>query len=102
MDALRPYGAMFAANFQQMLQYRAAAVAGFATQCWWGALKIMILAAFYAGHAGSAPMPLSHAIDYIWLGQALLALLPWGGDPEVAGAVRTGAVGYERLRPADT
>jgi ABC-2 type transport system permease protein len=102
MDALRPYGAMFAANFQQMLQYRAAAVAGFATQCWWGALKIMILAAFYAGHAGSAPMPLAHAIDYTWLGQALLVLLPWAGDREVAAAVRTGAVGYERLRPADT
>jgi ABC-2 type transport system permease protein len=93
---------MFAANFQQMLQYRAAAVAGFATQCWWGALKIMVLVAFYAGHSGATPMPLASAIDYIWLGQALLALLPWGGDTEVAAAVRTGAVAYERLRPADT
>jgi ABC-2 type transport system permease protein len=102
MDALRPYRAMLVSHFQLMLQYRAAAVAGFATQCWWGAMKVMILAAFYAGQAGAAPMPLHDAVDYIWLGQALLALLPWSGDGQVAEAVRTGAVAYERLRPADT
>jgi ABC-2 type transport system permease protein len=102
MDALRPYRAMLVSHFQLMLQYRAAALAGFATQCWWGAMKVMILAAFYVGQAGAAPMPLHDAIDYVWLGQALLALLPWSGDGQVAEAVRTGAVAYERLRPADT
>lgn len=102
VDALRPYTAMLASHFQLMLQYRAAAIAGFATQCWWGAIKVMILAAFYAGGAAAAPMPLANAITYIWLGQALLALLPWNGDAEVADMVRTGAIGYERLRPVDT
>src|SRR5258706_15633476 len=102
MDALRPYTAMFAGQFQVMLQYRAAAIAGFATQCWWGALKVMILAAFYLGHVGPTPMPLADAIDYTWLGQALLALLPWNADSTVAEAVRTGGVGCERLRPVDT
>lgn len=99
---LRPYAAMFAANFQQMLQYRAAAVAGFATQCWWGAMKVMVLAAFYAGAAGLAPMRLADAITYVWLGQATLAFLPWAADAEVSDMVRSGAIGYERLRPADT
>ena len=42
MDAARPYFAAFASRFLLMLQYRAAAVAGFATQCWWGAIKVMI------------------------------------------------------------
>lgn len=99
---LRPYIAVLASHFQLMLQYRAAAIAGFATQCWWGAIKIMVFAAYFASGAGPQPMSLANAVTYIWLGQALLVLLPWGGDPEVAEMVRSGAVSYERLRPVDT
>ncbi len=101
----RPYAAAFVSRFLQMLQYRTAALAGFATQCWWGGIKVMVLAAFYAGASGgaggAAAMPLVQAITYTWIAQGLLALLPWGGDPEVAQAVRTGAVAYDRLRPVD-
>jgi ABC-2 type transport system permease protein len=101
-DAIRPYRAAFASRFLQMLQYRTAALAGFGTQCWWGGIKVMVLAAFYAGAAPDGlPMTLAHAITYTWLAQGLLALLPWSGDPEVAQAVRTGAVAYDRLRPVD-
>ncbi len=86
-----------------MLQYRAAALAGFATQCWWGGIKIMIYAAFF--HAGAraagGSMSLAQTITYTWLAQGFLALSPWGGDPDVAAAVRTGAVSYDRLRPVD-
>jgi ABC-2 type transport system permease protein len=101
--AARPYTSLFVSRFQLMLQYRSAAIAGFITQCWWGGLKVMILAAFYGASttAGSAPMTLAQAITYTWIGQAVLALLPWMGDPDVANAVRTGAVSYDRLRPLD-
>jgi ABC-2 type transport system permease protein len=104
LDAIRPYRALFASRFQQMFQYRGAALAGFVTQCWWGGLKVMILAAFYGGSAtgaSNAPMTLAQAITYTWVGQALLVLLPWFSDPHVATAVRTGAVSYDRLRPID-
>jgi ABC-2 type transport system permease protein len=84
-----------------MLQYRAAALAGFATQCWWGAIRIMVFAAFYGANAAAAPISLANAVTYVWLGQALLALLPWLADPEIGQAVRTGGVGYDRLRPLD-
>ena len=84
-----------------MLQYRAAALAGFVTQCWWGAIKVMVLAAFFR-ETVATPMTLRQAIDYIWLGQALLTLLPWSVDPEIARMVRSGDVAYERLRPLDT
>ncbi len=103
-ESLRPYMAAFVSRFLQMLQYRTAVLAGFATQCWWGGIKVMVLAAFYKGavHAGgAAPIPLAEAITYVWLAQGLLALLPWMGDPEVAQAVRTGSVAYDRLRPVD-
>ena len=100
--ALGPYLAVFAGRFQLTLQYRTAALAGFATQCWWGIIRVLIFAAFYAGGAAHAPMSLSNAIAYVWLGQAFLIFLPWGADPDVAEMMRSGAISYERLRPVDT
>ena len=103
-EAVRPYRAAFASRLMQMLQYRSAALAGFATQCWWGGIKVMVLAAFFGasqGASGTTPMTLEDAITYTWVAQALLALLPWVGDPEIAQAVRSGAVAYDRLRPLD-
>jgi ABC-2 type transport system permease protein len=97
----RPYIAILSARFALMLQYRTAALAGFATQCWWGIIKIMVLAAFYAG-SSHQPITLAQAITYVWLGQAFLALLPWQADSDIAIAAETGSVGYERLRPVDT
>ena len=98
--AIRPYQAVFRARFQLLLQYRAAALAGFGTQCWWGAIKVMIFAAFLAGPVAS-PMTLRQTVDYVWLGQAFLMMLPWSADPELARMVRTGDIAYERLRPVD-
>src|SRR5215469_17247830 len=97
----RPYLAAFRARFQLMLQYRAAALAGFATQLWWGGIRIMVFAAFYGAHPAAAPISLADAVTYVWLSQALLALQPWVADPEIGHAVRTGGVGYDRLRPLD-
>ena len=104
LELARPYRAAFASRFLLLLQYRSAAVAGFLTQCWWGGIKVMILAAFYGASsaaASHAPMSLSQAITYTWVMQATLVLLPWLGDPDVASAVRTGAVSYDRLRPVN-
>jgi len=100
--AARPYLAGFRARFQQMLQYRAAALAGFGTQCWWGTIKVMVLTAFYqARPLGAGPMTLADSIAYTWLAQALLALQPWAADPEIVLAVKSGGVGYDRVRPLD-
>ena len=103
MELTRPYVAAFSARFILMLQYRAAAVAGFATQCWWGAIKVMIYVAFYrASRGASVPISLSQVITYTWLAQGFLALAPWACDPEIALAVRSGGIGFDRLRPVDT
>lgn len=105
MTALaRPYLAALSVRFQLTLQYRAAAIAGFATQLWWGGIKVMVYAAFYgssAAAAAAAPISLSQTITYTWIAQAFLVLQPWTADPEVSQAVRTGGVGYDRLRPVD-
>ena len=103
MEIARPYVAAFSARFLLMLQYRAAAVAGFLTQCWWGAIKIMVYAAFYRASAAwlHPAITLAQVATYTWLNQGLLALMPWGADPEIALAMRTGVVMYDRLRPVD-
>lgn len=103
MDAARPYASAFSARFQLVMQYRAAALAGFVTQCWFGGVKAMVYAAFYANAqaAADAPITLSQTLTYTWLAQALLALLPWAPDPDVVADVRSGGVGYDRLRPVD-
>jgi ABC-2 type transport system permease protein len=100
MDRLAPPLAVFRARFLPLLQYRGAALAGFATQCWWGLIRITVIAAFYAG-GRSAPVTLDQAIAYVWLGQAFFAMLPLTADPEVGAMMRTGSVCYERLRPVD-
>jgi ABC-2 type transport system permease protein len=84
-----------------LLQYRAAAMAGFGTQLFWGLIRVMIFTAFYESAAGPQPMTLREVITYIWLGQAMLLLLPWRIDADVEAMVRSGNVAYELLRPVD-
>jgi ABC-2 type transport system permease protein len=93
------YLTIVSVRYRMLLQYRAAALAGFGTQLFWGAIKLMILEAFYASAATPPPMPLASVIAYVWLGQAFLGLLPWNVDPEIATLIRTGGVAYELSRP---
>jgi ABC-2 type transport system permease protein len=99
---MEAYLAAFGSRFLLMLQYRAAAIAGFGTQVWFGIVRILILAAFYRAAAHGQPISLGQSIDYVWLGQAFLALLPWAGDPDVGAAMRSGNITFDRLRPIDT
>jgi len=84
-----------------LLQYRAAALAGCATQLFWGLIRVMIFEAFYNSTTTPQPMNISQVITYIWLGQAMLGMLPWSADVEIRDQVRTGAVAYELVRPLD-
>jgi ABC-2 type transport system permease protein len=93
--------ALLSARYQLMLQYRAAAMAGAVTQLFWGFIRIMILLAFYRSGTDKPPMEFADVVTYIWLGQALLALLPWNHDLELEGFIREGNVAYELLRPID-
>ena len=95
------YLALVSVRFRMLLQYRAAAFAGFVTQMFWGAIRLMILGAFFAEAKGAQPISLVELIPYVWLGQALLGLLPWNVDQEIATSVRSGGVAYEMLRPLD-
>jgi ABC-2 type transport system permease protein len=99
---LRPYLAIVAARFRTLLQYRAAAIAGLWTQIVFGLVLIMIYEAFYRSAPASAqPMTFAQVTSYVWLGQGLLAMLPWNADNELKALIRSGAVAYELCRPVD-
>ena len=101
MSDVSPYLAVLSARYRVLLQYRAAALAGAGTQLFWGFIRIMILLAFYRSSSGSHPMAFADVVTYVWLGQALLALLPWNHDLELERQIREGGVAYELLRPVD-
>lgn len=99
---IQAYSSLFIARFSLLLQYRAAAFAGIMTQIFWGAVKVMVLAAFFQYSTTPQPMMLSETISYVWLGQAfLMAIVPWSGDRDVQALIRSGAIGYDLLRPMD-
>ena len=102
MTALGPYRAIVSARFRTLLQYRAAAIAGLWTQVFFGLALLMIYQALYrASPAAAQPMAFAQLASYVWLGQALLAMLPWNPDAEVRDLIRSGAIAYELARPVD-
>ncbi len=97
-----PYWAVASARFRMHLQYRSAAFAGIVCQLFWGLIQVMVFTAFYASTTRPQPMTLPEVITYIWLGQAVLLVLPmFYENGFVLDMVRTGSVAYELLRPAD-
>ena len=97
----RAYLAVVSARYRMLLQYRTAAIAGFVTQFFWGTIKLMVLGAFYAVATTEPPMSFTQIVAYVWLGQALLGMLPWNIDNELQEKFDTGSVAYELLRPVD-
>jgi ABC-2 type transport system permease protein len=84
-----------------LLQYRAAALAGLWTQIFFGLVLLMIYEAFYRSTPARQPIAFADIVSYVWLGQALLAMLPWNADAELRAMVRSGSVAYELCRPID-
>ncbi len=98
---MNPYFAILSANIRGKLQYRMAAMAGVATQVFWGVMQIMVFTAFYRSNSQDQPMQLNEVITYIWLGQAMLGMQPWRVDPQSSHLINSGNIVFELLRPLD-
>ncbi len=98
---MKAYWAVVNARFRMLLQYRAAALAGFGTQLFFGLVRVMIFDAFYRSSTAPQPMGYAQTITYLWLIQALLRILPWSVDTDWRAMIRDGTVAYELLRPVD-
>jgi ABC-2 type transport system permease protein len=97
---MQKYLSFFRIRFINGLQYRAAALAGIATQFSWGALQILMFKAFYETDASAFPMEFTALTSYIWLQQALLALfMTWFLENDIFNAIQNGNIAYEMCRP---
>jgi ABC-2 type transport system permease protein len=95
------YTSLLRMRFLMLLQYRTAAVAGMCTQVFFGLVRVMIFDGFFRSSSLAQPMSFPHTITYIWMGQAMLGILPWNADREVRDLIRTGNVSYELCRPVN-
>jgi len=99
---MKKYRAIFRIRFSNALQYRAAALAGMATQFAWGFMEIFAFAAFYRVSPAALPMEFSQTVSYIWIQQAFLALfMMWFWENDIAKSITEGSIAYEMVRPVD-
>lgn len=100
-DSLK-YFSLFRIKFIAGLQYRAAAVAGIATQFVWGIMGLLLYKAFYEADASSFPMTFQALSSYLWLQQAFLALfMGWFFENDIFQSITEGGIAYELCRPMD-
>lgn len=92
---------IFRLNFLNDLQYRAQALAGIATQFFFGFVFIMVYMAFYeSGSIDKLPMPLDALVSYLWLNQAFFSLVYiWNREKDLLSMIKNGNVAYELVRP---
>ena len=99
---MKQYISFFQMRLLAGLQYRAAALAGIATQVVWGLLEVLLYRAFYMTAPELLPMDMQALSNYIWMQQALFGLWNvYAWEQELFQAVQTGTVAYELVRPTD-
>ena len=97
---MKAYLTYFKLKFVSSLQYRSAAWAGIATQFFFGFVYVMVYVAFYESGGNNLPMELPQVVTYLWLNQALLALVnQFSKDQELFKLIREGGISYELARP---
>lgn len=97
---MKKYFSFFRLRFSLGLQYRTAALAGIATQFFWGFMEIMIFVTLYNEQPEVFPISLSATVSYIWLQQAFLSLFnTWGMETEILDNISNGSISYELCRP---
>ena len=97
---MRFYLSYFKLRFITQLQYRKAALAGIATQFFFGLVYIMVYLAFYESSTNNGPMEINELVSYLWLNQAFFALTyMYYRDDEIFNMIKNGNIAYELLRP---
>jgi ABC-2 type transport system permease protein len=85
--------------FQRQLTYRAATLAGLATNFFFGMLRASVIIALFHGNSEIAGMTITDAITYTGLTQGTIAFLSLFSWFEVMNSVYTGAVSSDMLKP---
>ncbi|MGN0168836.1 MAG: ABC transporter permease [Acetatifactor sp.] len=97
---MKKYLSFFRLRLVTGLQYRTAALAGMATQFFWGFMEIMVFHAFYEADPTAYPMTMEATSSYVWLQQGLLAFFgAWMFEGEIFDIIKDGNLAYELCRP---
>lgn len=96
---MKTYFSFFKLRLNVALQYRFAAIAGIATQFFWGAMLLMIYEAYYKADI-SIPLDWNMLTSYVWLGQSFFYLTRFNcADTDISESIISGNVSYEFIRP---
>jgi len=97
---MKAYLSLFQMRLLKGLQYRVSALAGVATQFFWGFMYLMIYLAFYTSTEGAQPISFEELVQVLWLQQAFLAFVNyWFRDNEIISQITKGDIAYELCRP---
>jgi ABC-2 type transport system permease protein len=86
-------------SFQRQIAYRAAAIAGLATNFFFGMLRIAVFIALYGTRQEVAGISLAGAITFTGLTQAIIGFQSLFGWYEMMNSIYTGAVASDLLKP---
>lgn len=102
MAKYNKYLSFFRLRFSMGLQYRAAALAGIATQFAWGFMEIKLFMAFERTNPNAFPMTFGQLASYEWLQQAFLTFfMAWLMEGEIFDCITSGNIAYELCRPVE-
>lgn len=87
--------------FSRHLTYRAATLAGMATNIFFGLMRSYLFIAVYDGRPDARGWSLDDALTFVWLGQALLMPVYMWGWSEIAQTIRSGDVVSDLSKPFD-
>lgn len=93
------YFALTRLAFQRQLAYRSAALAGLATNFFFGMLRAAVLVALYGARREMAGISLPAAITFTGLTQAVIGFHSLFGWYEMMNSIYTGAVASDLLKP---
>ena len=96
---------LFRIRFAENLQYRLSGLSSVAIGAFWAIIETLVLTVFYT-HAEFAQasingLTLPMAVSYLWMSQAIRALIGMGIDGEINQQIERGDVGIELCRPLD-
>ena len=88
-------------SFQKNLAYRAANVAGIATNLFFGAVYVLVYRALFLGRGEVGGFTVSDTVTYAVVAQSLLMVMSAFGNRELSEAIVKGTIAVDLARPLD-
>ncbi len=98
---MKVYLAVAVKSFQRSLAYRAANLAGIATNIFFGAVYVYVFIALFRGRGQVGGLDLRDTITYASLSQSLLMVMTAFGNRDLSEAVVKGDIATDLSRPVD-